>query len=182
MTLTLPLKLKIALWTLLPPGAYCSVSQTNLDFYCYYRSEEESLGIQEDEESGSGSKSRVTSARRRKDSYDFMNTVQMFGESLRPNIACYNILFIYTQTRLTWKSLRLNLYLICQILKAFKGWKPPSPVLETRSTLMFQYLEVMVIGLYIHFYAPGLKGPPGASSDRSVRPSVCLSVYVFVCP
>ena len=66
-------------------------------FYCHYRSEEESLGIQEDEESGSGSKSRVTSARRRKDSYDFMNTVQMFGESLRPNIACYNILFIYTQ-------------------------------------------------------------------------------------
>ena len=26
------------------------------------------------------------------------------------------------------------------------------------------------------FYAPGLKGPPGASSNRIVRPSVCLSV------
>ena len=32
MTLTLTLKLKIALSTLLPPGAYCSVSQTSLDF------------------------------------------------------------------------------------------------------------------------------------------------------
>ena len=31
MTLTLTLKLKIAFWTLLPPGAYCSVSQTHLD-------------------------------------------------------------------------------------------------------------------------------------------------------
>ena len=31
--MTLTLKLKIALRTLLPPGAYCSVSQTHLDFY-----------------------------------------------------------------------------------------------------------------------------------------------------
>ena len=32
----------------------------------------------------------------------------------------------------------------------------------------------------MYFYAPGLKGPPGASSNRivrlSVRPFVCLSV------
>ena len=32
MTLNLTLKLKIAFWTLLPPGAYRSVSQTHLDF------------------------------------------------------------------------------------------------------------------------------------------------------
>ena len=32
-TLTLTLKLKIAFSTLLPPGAYCSVSQSTLDFY-----------------------------------------------------------------------------------------------------------------------------------------------------
>ena len=31
-TLTLTLKLKIAFWTLMPPGAYCSVSQTALIF------------------------------------------------------------------------------------------------------------------------------------------------------
>ena len=34
----------------------------------------------------------------------------------------------------------------------------------------------------MHFYAPGLKGPPGASSNRIVRPSVCLSVCLSVCP
>ena len=34
MTLSLTLMLKIAFWTLLPPGAYCSVSQTHLDFFC----------------------------------------------------------------------------------------------------------------------------------------------------
>ena len=28
----------------------------------------------------------------------------------------------------------------------------------------------------IYFYATGLKGPPGASSNRIVRLSVCLSV------
>ena len=37
-----------------------------------------------------------------------------------------------------------------------------------------------------HFYAPGLKGPPGASSvwivRLSVRPSVCPSVCLSVCP
>ena len=37
-----------------------------------------------------------------------------------------------------------------------------------------------------NFYAPGLKGPPGASSvwivRLSVRPSVCLSVCLSVCP
>ena len=32
------------------------------------------------------------------------------------------------------------------------------------------------------FYAPGLKGPPGASSVWIVRLSVRLSVCVFVCP
>ena len=30
------------------------------------------------------------------------------------------------------------------------------------------------------FYAPGLKGPPGASSNQIVRPSVCLSVCLSV--
>ena len=38
----------------------------------------------------------------------------------------------------------------------------------------------------INFDAPGLKGPPVASSNRivcpSVRPSVCVSGCVFVCP
>ena len=34
-TLTLTLKLKIAFSTLLPLGAYCSVSQTHLDFFFY---------------------------------------------------------------------------------------------------------------------------------------------------
>ena len=38
MTLTLTLKLKIAFSTLLPPGAYCSVSQTPLDFLCLLQS------------------------------------------------------------------------------------------------------------------------------------------------
>ena len=33
-----------------------------------------------------------------------------------------------------------------------------------------------------HFYAPGLKGPPGASSNRIVRPSVCPSVCLSVIP
>ena len=33
MTLTLTLKLKIAFWTLLPPGAYYSVSQTHFDIF-----------------------------------------------------------------------------------------------------------------------------------------------------
>ena len=32
------------------------------------------------------------------------------------------------------------------------------------------------------FYAPGLKGPPGASSNRIVRLSIRPSVYLFVCP
>ena len=32
-----------------------------------------------------------------------------------------------------------------------------------------------------HFYAPGLKGPPGASSVWIVRPSVRLSVRLSVC-
>ena len=31
------------------------------------------------------------------------------------------------------------------------------------------------------FYAPGLKGPPGASSNRIVRLSVCPFVCLFVC-
>ena len=31
-----------------------------------------------------------------------------------------------------------------------------------------------------HFYAPGLKGPPGASSNRIVCPSVCLFVCLSV--
>ena len=31
------------------------------------------------------------------------------------------------------------------------------------------------------FYAPGLKGLPGASSNRIVRPSVCPSVRPSVC-
>ena len=35
-TLTLTLKLKIAFWTLLPPGAYCSVSQTHLGIFTYW--------------------------------------------------------------------------------------------------------------------------------------------------
>ena len=36
--------------------------------------------------------------------------------------------------------------------------------------------------LCVCFYAPGLKGPPGASSNRIVRPSVLLFVCLFVCP
>ena len=32
-----------------------------------------------------------------------------------------------------------------------------------------------------HFYAPGLKGPPGASSNRIRHLSVCLSVCPSVC-
>ena len=32
------------------------------------------------------------------------------------------------------------------------------------------------------FYAPSLKGPPGASSNRIVRLSVCPSVCLPVCP
>ena len=32
-----------------------------------------------------------------------------------------------------------------------------------------------------NFYVPGLKGPPGASSNRIVRPPVCLSVCLTVC-
>ena len=35
--------------------------------------------------------------------------------------------------------------------------------------------------LTITFYAPGLKGPPGASSNQIVRLSVCLSVCPSVC-
>ena len=35
---------------------------------------------------------------------------------------------------------------------------------------------------FSHFYAPGLKGPPGASSVWIVRPSVRLSVRLSVCP
>ena len=42
------------------------------------------------------------------------------------------------------------------------------------------------IHLSTDFYAPGLKGPPGASSNRivrlSVRPSVRLSVRLSVIP
>ena len=38
----------------------------------------------------------------------------------------------------------------------------------------------------MNFHAPGLKGPPVASSNRiacpSVRPSLCVSVCVVVCP
>ena len=34
----------------------------------------------------------------------------------------------------------------------------------------------------MNFYAPGLKGPPGASSVWIVRPSVRLSVRLFVRP
>ena len=34
----------------------------------------------------------------------------------------------------------------------------------------------------IHFYAPGLKGPPWASSNRIVRLSICLSVRLSVIP
>ena len=33
-----------------------------------------------------------------------------------------------------------------------------------------------------NFYAPGLKGPLGASSNRIVRPSVCPFVCLSVCP
>ena len=32
------------------------------------------------------------------------------------------------------------------------------------------------------FLCPGLKGPPGASSNRIVRPSICLSVRLSVVP
>ena len=32
----------------------------------------------------------------------------------------------------------------------------------------------------IFFYAPGLKGPPGASSNWIVRPFVCLSICLSV--
>ena len=35
---------------------------------------------------------------------------------------------------------------------------------------------VTEISWVVMFYVPGLKGPPGASSNRIVRPSVCLSV------
>ncbi|KAK3103240.1 hypothetical protein FSP39_017753 [Pinctada imbricata] len=45
----------------------------------YTENEDENLGIPDAEEDTGGSKSRATSARRRKDSYDFVNTVQMFG-------------------------------------------------------------------------------------------------------
>ena len=38
------------------------------------------------------------------------------------------------------------------------------------------------ICLTLFFYAPGLKGPPGASSVWIVRPSVRLSVCPSVCP
>ena len=37
-----------------------------------------------------------------------------------------------------------------------------------------------LFNLHKHFYAPGLKGPPGASSNRIVRPFVCLSVCLSV--
>ena len=48
-------------------------------------------------------------------------------------------------------------------------------------TLSINYIYVKNIWLPIwtyfetrnHFYAPGLKGPPGASSNWIVRPSVC---------
>ena len=36
--------------------------------------------------------------------------------------------------------------------------------------------------LYVTFYAPGLKGPPGASSNRIVRLSVRLSARLSVIP
>ena len=40
----------------------------------------------------------------------------------------------------------------------------------------------MTAPLVPNFYAPGLKGPPGASSNRIVRLSLCLSVRLSVCP
>ena len=36
--------------------------------------------------------------------------------------------------------------------------------------------------IHVHFYAPGLKGPPGASSNWIVHLSVCLSLCLSVCP
>ena len=39
-------------------------------------------------------------------------------------------------------------------------------------SVIFAILKINILS----FYAPGLKGPPGASSNRIVCPSVCLSV------
>ena len=54
----------------------------------------------------------------------------------------------------------------------------------TRSVFMFGTIEDTpnIIRLNCIFDAPGLKGPPGASSNWIVRPSVCLSVRLSVIP
>ena len=41
---------------------------------------------------------------------------------------------------------------------------------------------VKYLFLLTNFYAPGLKGPPGASSNQIIRLFVRLSVRPFVCP
>ena len=58
-------------------------------------------------------------------------------------------------------------------------------ILINLCTLVLEFAfqsDLIVSSGFLYFYAPGLKGPPGASSNRIVRPSVCLSVCLSVRP
>ena len=46
----------------------------------------------------------------------------------------------------------------------------------------FVGFKIRGLSIFLHYYAPGLKGPPGASSNWIVCPSVRLSVCLSVCP
>ena len=56
--------------------------------------------------------------------------------------------------------------------------------MDKKWVLNSPYSEYTTVNLYNfddYFYAPGLKGPPGASNNRIVRPSVHPSVCLSVC-
>ena len=68
------------------------------------------------------------------------------------------------------------------------SWRVRSTKSSTNEKAIFCVLKIMngnamATNFEPHecvFYAPALKGPPGASSNRIVRPSVCLFVRLFV--
>ena len=83
-----------------------------------------------------------------------------------------NYKFIYRLLTLHWNNMPL-------------GWRGQNVGLSLRDFARFglccrRGIHVSQTHFVCNFYAPGLKGPPGASSVWIVRPSVCLSVRLSV--
>ena len=100
------------------------------------------------------------------------NLVCLVCSSVRLSLCVFVWWFGFAVTCITWNAAFMVYNCIPQ---------PYTRVAPTRPPQLYATDHHNLISLDLVFYAPGLKGPPGASSSRIVRLSVCPFVCPFVC-